>query len=464
MICQGSGPEIYGPTSLQSMTVEPSSTTSPFDNVPIEVVEHIFSFIPMCPPHPPKPALSLLHVSRQFRYLALRSKFWLDSDFVFEDLTSNASRLGGSNSEPPIGYLVDQARRVTGLCSALFTDPYFAQRLQLKTEWRFHSPSPFMAALSFLPFFQKIVRRIFLSQPELSATVRLRACDHLEELVVSATIFDTLNLSCIPACAPPQLKRLLLQFEGRLEGSLRDLSGIEELTFNTSQCNSHLPHSPADVLMPISSAETLKRLTLEYVDHRHISIEPFTNLKHLRTKGLMGHELVSVLGGFKGSLETLSTQLDVFRDDLLAIDCDVGEWMEWRVLAAPCLQHLKTLRLQVIDDFMMEHGSTYVRCCSWSVEVIVFRMQDLEDVTFWAGLDLNKAGALKRLNRLRSLQWNVLASYEVEGKRTKDEDLNSRLLEYFREFESVPSVKVQVGGFDSEDVDVIYEPGPFEWW
>jgi hypothetical protein len=178
----------------------------------------------------------------------------------------------------------------------------------------------------------------------------------------------------------------------------------------------------------------------------------------------MGHELVSVLGRFKGSLETLSTQLDVFRDDLLAIDCDVGEWMEWRVLAAPCLQHLKTLRLQVIDDFMMEHGSTYVRCCSWLVEVIVFRMQDLEDVTFWAGLDLNKAGALKRLNRLRSLQWNVLASYEVEGKRTKDEDLNSRLLEYFREFESVPSVKVQVGGFDSEDVDVIYEPGPFEWW
>jgi hypothetical protein len=52
----------------------------------------------------------------------------------------------------------NQARRVARLCSALFTDPYFAQCLQLKTEWRFNSPGPFMAALSFLPFSRKTVR------------------------------------------------------------------------------------------------------------------------------------------------------------------------------------------------------------------------------------------------------------------------------------------------------------------
>ena len=436
----------------------PSAPTPPFDNVPVEILDRIFSFVPMCPPLPPKPALSLLHVSRQFRHVALRSKFWLEPEFVFEDLISTSPHLWYSATS--VENSVDQARRVAGLCSALFRDPYFAQCLQLKTAWRFVSPGPFVAALAFLPSFPNTIRRISLYEPELSTITRLSACHNLEELLVSAPTSPMLDLSALFAHTPARVRRVYVRFDGPFIGSMHDLVGIEELTLNSFGCTSHAPN---DLLMPMASAETLTRLSIEYVDPKLVSIDAFINLKHLRTKAIMGESLLAILKDFEGSLETLYTHVMVYRNDLLEVNCDFLEWMEWKALALPCLSHLKTLRLQVIHDCMEEYRATYVSCCAWLIEVIASRMPDLEDVTLWAGLDLSKASVVKRLNQLRSLQWNVPPGYKIKGRRSENEDLNSRLLEYFRQLDRLPSVKVQVGGFQNETVDLLYETGPFEW-
>jgi hypothetical protein len=155
--------------------------TSPFDNVPNEVLEHIFSFIPLIykahdGTHVSQ-IIALMQVSRQFRVVILQSKLWQAFDFDFESLVPLARRF----------YYPNHAARaqVASLCHVLLSDSYFASCLRRKTDWSFYSINTYFWILGSNPPFRQNVHRIGLRLDALGAALlRLPAFENLTAIFI----------------------------------------------------------------------------------------------------------------------------------------------------------------------------------------------------------------------------------------------------------------------------------------
>jgi F-box-like len=442
----------------------PMPTASPLDNLPLEILYHIFSFLA-------DDALTLLHVSRKFRTAAQKSKFWLDQDFAFENLIFDA--------DPGRYYDQVAAAQVTGLCIALFNDVDFADYLQSqKSKWKFITYGAFMAAITSLPSFRRNARHLHFVEPMDRTMARLVDFANVEEVLISFNTLLNFSLPRFVQDMPIRVKRLFIDFHltsrSFVGGTLARLRGLEELdTRGWSIGNGFL--SQDDVVrsemtrtfMPFASSETLTRLTLEGDNSMYVSINDFPNLKHLRTTGMSGPiPLSPALDHFQGRLETLCTQLIMDLDSLDQADGRVEYWPHWRVFRLNGLAHLRVLHLDVLGSDMWASKSLYVHFCMICAEEIVNCMPKLEDIGLWAGLDVRHAHCMSRLSKLKTLQWNVESEDEIEGRHSKDEDLNSYFLDPFGRFESAAAVSVRIGKFDRDPLRrgvLIDGKRPFEW-
>jgi hypothetical protein len=428
------------------------SMTSPFDNVPNEVLERIFSFIP---PYDVveyakdrahthtlvSQIIVLMQISRQFRVVIQQSKFWQSFAFDFESLIPLA-RYGYPEPDPlALG-------RVANLCHVLLSDSYFVSCLRRKTDWSFYSLDTFFWMLGSNPPFRQNVHRIGLRLDELGpALLRLPAFENLKAIFIYCEDEETsLDLDALARLHDLPIKQLHIAFPGSLKGSLENVANLEELSLRARDLNGD---TDDQILLPIASFNTLTRMALE--DCFIPPLKPFINLQHLQAKGYSsGDSVRDMLWDHPGQLLSLCTSILVdwyeFREPE-GVEMIANGWgFNWRMLTCPCLDQLKKLELQVEIDPGPPSVDVpiYLKSCMLVVKKLTEYLLLLEDLKLWAGLDLGEAHCLNRFRFLKSLCWNSPLGCIV-GKSSDEEDLNARIRQIFRNVARIPDVSIQEG-------------------
>jgi hypothetical protein len=238
----------------------PSTTKSPFDRDPNEVLEHILSFMPWSDDvkcdGPNKrtlnQTLTLMQVSQRFRRLTQLSKLWHQPAFRFEKLIPGR-RTASSRRH--------NALRCSHLVSALFEDAYFKSCLNVKRDWIISSRLLFSVlrkneclSVNASRIYLRAVHRLNKVIPQLSH------CQNVTTLVISdSTERGQLDLGLI-AQALPHLKHLTIHLPPNLEGSLQELSELESL--NLLRDGVHSQREINNSVLPLESANTLTHLFL----------------------------------------------------------------------------------------------------------------------------------------------------------------------------------------------------------
>jgi hypothetical protein len=306
------------------------------------------------------------------------------------------------------------------------------------------------ATLACIPSFRRYARRVYLNLDQMEPAIsRLSICQAVSVLVISSYPHVSLDFDEIAKYLPPRVKRLLLRYGPRFRGSLETVAGIESLTLHSID----FLGGPVQALMPNASAESLIHLTIEDIKvHELPSIKAFTNLKHLRIKGLpWGDGVFGILQDFSGQLVSLHMQLYVGDWDTTD-DWDVEDETLWRVFTLPCVRRLRSLHLQLLFDKLRiyNYPSEYVEYCKFIIEKLAFHLHSLEDLTLWGGLDFGDIHYIKCLKNLKSLKWNVLNDVKIDGRRAESEDVKAVLLEGLQGFVNKPEIMVQM-----QELDVI---------
>lgn len=465
---------------MTSGTRKPSA----FDNVPNEVLNLIISSIPLVDDFSPisyetdgstrriHQILALMHVSRQFRFAILQHEVWLGLHFEFEVLAF-ATREDYYDQLFPAVYLEQAPKRtnlptrITALLNVLFGDSYFKQCMERKTEWSFQSLEALFAVLAHLPTFTTSTRAVSLNLEGIDlAIARLRECRNLVRLDICANCESSLDLDSIGRFLP-SLKRLSIKPPSHTAGSFKDLEGLEEFTAVFTMLD--------EPVLPISSAKTLTRMNLQHCNFlENASLEMFTSLKHLQTKGRMTNASLPRL------LKTISADLCSLKGSVAIEYRRARSWWglnaSWILWDTLCLAHLEKICLGLYSDTGPDDGydvpatkeyesftADYIDSCMEVVARMGSKLELLEDVELWGGLDVEKVHVLGYLRNLKRLKWIISADRYVKGMGSQD--LTSQVIERFRRMDKeVGSVTIKIVNYDILD-GILNDPesdGDFE--
>jgi hypothetical protein len=404
-----------------------------------EVLAHIFSFI--APYAVVKDAgrgtqvvqaLVLMHVSRQFRHVILQRPFWRRSDCDFEHLVP---------SYHPSNRDSCMAVRVVALLDTLLGDPQFVSCLQRKTDWSFWSLETFWTILHRLPGVRQTLCRINLSFRVAFIESALSSLDLFPNLVNLSLHCGnesySLNLDMLTKILKNlNVKRLHIGYplRHRLEGSLKGVEGLEELSLVPVHLQDWRDVAP-DTLLPYASVKSLTRLTLYACT---VSLGPFVNVQQLRAKPKGFIALDNMLKSYDGRLTRLTLQLDADRIRPGAISLD---WLQAKCLRT--LTHLevelKPIRKVKITEEWGPPIGEYIASSMFVVGKVAQCLPLLEDAVFWAGLDISKVRLLSSLRYLERLSWNCPMGCVIGLDSNAEVGFNDRVVR--RIVQDIPSLR-----------------------
>jgi hypothetical protein len=477
--------------------------TSPIEKVPNEVLEQILSFLPVYAPEQGytlaaiefvktgQPTsltrtMVLLQVSRQFRAVVQRLKFWYHFGFKFEDLVPWPRQVRHS-LDWKRGHEI-KSIRTARLFEALFADPHFASCLRYKSAWTFEYGTTWEAALRSIPSFPQTIRqlRLYLDFGTVSLS-ELRSHSQLADV----TVISHIELDLTELRHLPPIRRLALEFPPNCNGSLAWMRGLQELKLRQSDSYDDEGYSISysDVrdnqLLPVMSADTLTRLHISNCHDTPESLNAFPNLQHLHLDSSMhGSANNSFLKSFSGQLVSLDTQIEVFYPDFMPLpsssprDDPNGDWgylldfhdidETWPLLSCSCIRQLKKLRLVLEAEAWIQSEAdwtdwsdvpstvpslelVYIASSMEIVKRLSERIPLLEELEFRGGLDLEKSHYLGGFKNLRSLKWIYPSGFL--GGAESERDVNVWILNEFRSSPNKPIVDVlEVGHwFQSPD-------------
>jgi hypothetical protein len=139
------------------------------------------------------------------------------------------------------------------------------------------------------------------------------------------------------------------------------------------------------------------------------------------------------------------------------------------------LAHLEKICLGLYSDTDPEDGydfptkdnesftADYINSCMEVVAKMVYKLELLEDVELWGGLDVEKVHVLGYLRNLKRLKWIISDDRYVKGMASQD--LTSQVIERFRRMDKeVGSVTIKIVNYDILD-GILNDPesdGDFE--
>jgi hypothetical protein len=359
-------------------------------------------------------------------------------------------------------------RRVGGFCHTLFEDPYLVACLRAKTHWGFVSLESFVAVQSSIPSFPESTSAVYLNLIGTDAVIpRLSVCTNLVQLGITGDFDKSFDLSAI-GIHLPHLKILSIERCHSVCGSLVAIKCLEE--FELLQpffIEADEYERWIFIFCPISSGETLNRLTLVdcVMDDVYHFFRHFTNLKHLKTEvAPVGESLEKHLLDISSArLVSLETDLHFQNDTHFELDLHI------HFISSPCLANLTTISLRLFytgghllgDDDLRGDGlkSFYIGMCMEVLERMAEVLSHVEEIELFAGIDLAQAHHLSRFKTLKCLDWAVPLGF-VGGK--DERDLTSRVLGLFEGFVVKPDISVCEEMRKITDGDYYFDPGEIE--
>jgi F-box domain len=379
-------------------------------SIPNEILHHILSSLPDLSRDEPfvqynsdgkdyevAQILVLRSVCRKFRAVTADLGFWYDAEFLFADLATREQV--GSFMRP---YDEQQFLKV------LFSDADLVNSLgRRKIDWKFDSLEGLLAVRNDVPLFIENARTIYLeilennemrnldsdpSSLDLAIDI-LSECDRITTLNIR--LAENVDLDEI-ADALPSLEILKCSGIGHCSGSLQELDHLRELHVNSWQ--SDISTTPP--LLPLNSAETLTKLTLEcgIVGNPIFDTEPldvFINLKSL--------EIGPLCDSICDFIIRAKIRLDVFETSLIRQLAPIDKFAN--MLRAECLRDLKEFGLTNYHD---DNSTLPVTERYWSLVFDTFTsiLLSVEEVQLGAPLHLQCCPYFTRMVNLKILNWD----------------------------------------------------------
>ena len=419
------------------------------DKLPVEVLHHIFSFIPF---HCFKvqtengkamtyhQGMLLRSVSRRFRSVANDNSYWHIDDFSCNSFIPRALCTYGT--PPPI------SREFLGpFYRTVFSDKHLCERLSRRNEWTLDSLELVQALLSNIPSITVTTENIYLNsdlQPDLDVTMKLLS-DFTNVTDLEVYGCDILmDLDKVSECFP-RLKDLVVHI-ARYRGSLRQLAHLVTYELNMSKHDSFKP-TLAFELIPVASASTLKNLIIigcnmtdeidypEFVD----DVRKFGNLEVINFSPLEGDLVFMVTDCTTLPINSLQAKISSY---------EVRSVLEGNMFAT--LKGIQILHL-AIGDYCENDVVEYLEACSEYIRAITSTLLDLRELVLYAALDLRWATDFQSLRKLERLQWSLCPTV-YEHDTCKDmpgyelfKDTPATLFkEVFRGFEKPPEVTIEI--------------------
>jgi hypothetical protein len=429
------------------MEAAPAQPVSALENAPVEVRDLIFSFL-----NPLEiveyaesgtrivQAMVLMHVSRWCRAAILHAKFWLHVDFVFERLIPGIFDMASERRYRPL-------RQLMSLCESLLADPVVVSSLKRKKDWSFNTFDTFLGIAR--PMRKSVIRLDLFFDHVAAALERI---DWFQNLTVLSFNFvdenSCLDLSTLTVHLNTlQVKRLHVGFPEKRGGDLKRLTNIEELSLCPTYYGTHGQVRGVRKLLPIASATTLTRLTLNGCVPP--TLAEFINLTHLRIRPLNGYgNLQNMLQTHTGGLQSLALQLNPYSSNF-----DHGvEWDMFR--QCECLRTVTRLELDLCPAHHMSTNASFaqdfIELGTVGVRVVAECLLLLEEMVVWAGLDVDQvADPLRGMKSLVRLRWHC--PVDGIGPQLGDEqDWTDRLRTNLRK------------GLEGRDLDVSVQVGPWD--
>jgi hypothetical protein len=441
------------------MTVATSNSNkpSPFDKIPNEILVQILSCIIYdhtiygYKRNGSPQLLALLHVSRRFRIFLLQH-VWLDRHFDFSEFL-DIDPWATSPSRTSI--------LTTNFCNALFSDPLLRETLKRKTDWYFPSLEVVLAVLAYVPSFTQSAHTVILEFHDVDAALyRLGDCKGMTRLDVTVASYgSTLDLDWISIFVNVlKLKIFNFNLPEMYHGHLGNLEGLEE--YSVAQEGPYNFDAPG--VLPMASADTLTRMTLENCRFRpDVDFKAFTSLKHLTTKGHPDDcHLRNLIADLPADLYSLDTFVDI---EELRVEIVYGIVEVYRktynLFDCSCLKNLKEIRLGMFfdgDEEKITFPGFYVAACMEVVEKMVGKLEWLEKVELWGGLDLERVHVLSRLRNLKTLKWVVCKDRYIEGMG-QTRDLSIGVSEILKNMGLEVEVTVEITLWELKTGDLLYE-------
>jgi hypothetical protein len=415
-----------------------TSATSPFDNVPNEVLDLVIYSIPRLDDsyvtyekdgssRRIHQIIALMHVSRRFRFAVLTHKFWRDINFDFVKLVATISNddyfdqlFPVKTHRAPVSLNTCLSLRITNLCNLLFCNRYFLDGIKNKTAWTFRSLEVLFTVVAYLPEFRQLAQRVILFLDGTDVAInRLHHCQNLAFLIIVALAQTSMDLDRIGRCAT-SLRGLHLRLPAHWAGSLKDLQGLEELSLDARMAWRDTDDAVVSLdyhaLLPVASANTLTRMHLQWVDFpEDVTFKDFSSLKQLSTEGW------PVDSGLADHIHDLPARLSSLAS---VIEVPPTANVEYNLVECACLADLTAIRLTIEQN---GDTPTYNDDCMELVAEVVNRMKLLEEVQLAGGFDLEKIRILGQLQNLRRLRWIVREDQYPKG--VGPQDITSQVLD-----------------------------------
>lgn len=398
--------------SMSSISSPPSRPSPiPFIlSIPNEILHHILSFLTDLPHHEQfvqynsggkdynvAQTLVLRSVCHKFRAVTEGLDFWYDEELLFADLAT--SEWIGS---PMRSHHEEQFLKV------LFSDSSLVDSLgRRKTDWKFESLEGLTAVMEGVPLFIQNARSIYLEILENDETSdwglelssfdaaieKLSACAHVTRLTIRLT--ENIDLDAI-ADSFPSLEILNCLENGDFSGSLQELGRLRKLYVNSWS----IDVSTTQPLLPLNSAETLTKLTLECgtvgdPDFNTDSMDAFINLKSLNIGPLCDSICNFIIRA--------KIHLEVFETSLIRQFAPIDKFTN--MLRAECLRELKEFGLTNEHD---DNSNLPVTERYWSRVFDAFTsiLLSVEEVQLGAPLHLQCCAHFSRMINLKLLNWD----------------------------------------------------------
>jgi hypothetical protein len=384
----------------------------------------------------------LLQVSRQFRRVTQRAKFWHDFLFEFEKLVWNHN---------PRFVEPDHSERCGNLCNVLFSDPHFASWIARKSDWTFSIPGVFFVVAPRIQFSSVTRLNLYCVLDSESFLFQLRNFTCVTQLYLSQRRHHSLDLTLIPEILP-QLAGLSIKLPGSVNGSLRKLANLKSLGLRSRSEHGDTGGATwlRQSMLPFASSNTLTRLDLDIVYlGDEFKLDHFFSLQHVC---LFLPDDLLVVPTYPKCLKDCPSRLRSFEIEVSAkcmttADARATHREYWESLFSyPCLRGLREIRVALICDRTVDGKELYVFNCMEIFEVMSQKIVFLEKVYLWGGLDFRRVGYFGGLQNLKSLCWDVLDGclLGLEGSR---ESPGRKMRTLLGQFSNRPRVSIRkVGG------------------
>jgi hypothetical protein len=244
-------------------------------------------------------------------------------------------------------------------------------------------------------------------------------------------------------------------------GSLK-IGGLREFTFESTRVLDDHDVAFSESPLPCESGETLTRMNLRICNlPQSASLSQFTSLKHLDVECWTADaRLVQLLEGLTVPLCSLKATVEIpcpnYAQEVGMTEISMAKY--WDLLSCSALAHLEKICLRIHCHLtgMNEpsFSSYYVDNCMKVVTKMADKMQSLEDVELWGGLDVGKVHVLCQLQNLKRLRWFIAEDRYVKCMGIGD--LGNQVVGMFNQMgKELESVVVEFIYYDISDGTLI---------